>query len=108
MLYSFNLIVGSPGPELVLRLSNVHPWWRGRLESEVAVMKFVKDAFPQMPVPTVLKCQPDSGVSEFGAGYVIMEKMKGVSLSDIVTTIILIIFTILDTYFEYTTKARHQ
>lgn len=83
--FSLLTLIDSEGPELVLRISNCHPWWKQfKLESEVAVMKFVKKTFPHIPVPKIIKYNSNSETSEVRAEYVVMEKMPGVPLSRIV------------------------
>ena len=72
--------------ELVLRVSNPHPFWRGRkTEHEVAVMEFVRvHGRPDvLPVPRVIAYASDAAQSPLGTEFVLMEKAPGQNLRDV-------------------------
>lgn len=72
--------------ELVLRVSNPHPFWRGRkTEHEVAVMEFVRaHGRPDvLPVPRVVAHSSDAAQSPLGTDFVLMEKAPGQNLKDV-------------------------
>ena len=76
--------------ELVLRVSNPHPFWRGRkTEHEVAVMEFVRaHGRPDvLPVPRVVAHSSDAAQSPLGTDFVLMEKAPGQNLKDVPSTI---------------------
>jgi hypothetical protein len=72
--------------ELVLRVSNPHPFWRCRkTEHEVAVMEFVRaHGRPDVrPVPRVVAHSSDASQSPLGTDFVLMEKAPGQNLRDV-------------------------
>jgi aminoglycoside phosphotransferase (APT) family kinase protein len=72
--------------ELVLRVSNPHPFWRGRkTEHEIAVMEFVRaHGRPDvLPVPRVIASSSDAAQWPLGAEFVLMEKVSGQNLRDV-------------------------
>jgi hypothetical protein len=72
--------------ELVLRVSNPHPYWSGRkTEHEVAVMEFVRThGRPDViPVPRVVASASQPARSPLGVEFVLMEKIRGQNLSDV-------------------------
>ncbi|ELR17826.1 phosphotransferase enzyme domain containing protein [Acanthamoeba castellanii str. Neff] len=76
--------------ELVLRVSNPHPFWRGRkTEHEVAVMEFVRaHGRPDvLPVPRVIAYASDAAQSPLGTEFVLMEKAPGQNLDDLWPTL---------------------
>lgn len=76
--------------ELVLRVSNPHPFWRGRkTEHEVAVMEFVRaHGRPDvLPVPRVIAYARDAAQSPLGTEFVLMEKAPGQNLRDLWPTL---------------------
>jgi hypothetical protein len=78
----------SGGTDLVLRLGNICPWWKSiKTRNEVEVINFIKENCSNIPVPKVLKYQDDSALSEFDCEYILMEKLLGQPLSDIVRSV---------------------
>lgn len=76
---------GGEGRDLVLRVSNPHPYWHTRkTASEVAVMRYLAAVAPSLPLPVVVAASCDAGAPHLADGdadYILMTRLPGVPLS---------------------------
>lgn len=78
----------------VLRICNPHKFWeRGRCESEVAVLKYVKE-HTAIPVPKIHSYSFDKSTSLLGCEYILMDRVPGVILGSLFSWLLLKILTI--------------
>lgn len=70
--------------DLILRINNPHAFWKQkRNANEVAIMRYLK-ANSSIPVPLILSHSNDSSASPLGCEYILMERIKGRILSDLI------------------------
>ena len=73
--------------ELVLRISNPHKFWKNRrCRNEVGFMKYLNQN-TKIPVPKILSFSFNPQTSLIGCEYILMEKISGENLYDLVTKV---------------------
>lgn len=73
--------------ELILRINNPHLFWKKRRnQNEVSIMKYIKQN-TIIPVPEILSYSNDPLKSILGCEYILMEKVPGIILSNIIDKI---------------------
>ena len=71
--------------ELVLRLNNPHPFWLGkRNRTEIGIMNYIKKN-SKIPVATIYSYSSDPNTSIIGCDYILMEKLPGEVLENLIT-----------------------
>lgn len=73
--------------QFVLRVYNPHSFWeKGRSENEIAALKYVKEN-TRIPVPKIISYSVDKSTSFLGCQYILMERVPGVILRELVDSI---------------------
>ena len=67
--------------ELILRINNPHLFWKNkRNRNEVSIMKYINE-HTNIPIPLILSFSNNTKDSLLGCEYILMEKIKGITLS---------------------------